>query len=321
MPVPLDPELAEFVRARPELTATITRSNLAKARAYQLDPRYRISAERLASGGAIQVDDLSIALPGGDRRAVLLRPRDGTAVQAGVLYVHGGGYTMGDERTGLEAVLGWVTELGLAVLSVDYRLAPEHPFPAAFDDCYATLCWFAEHASRYGVDPGPLIVAGSSAGGGIAAALALKARSEAGPRLSLQLLMSPMLDDRADTPSSLATEHDSVWDRPSNQAGWAAYLREHRGADQYAAPAHAEDLRDLPPAFVDVGSAEGFRDEATRYAARLADAGVATELHIWWGGFHGFDVIACDTVIARAARAARLDFLRRQLTPAAGREE
>ncbi|KFG04110.1 alpha/beta hydrolase fold domain-containing protein, partial [Streptomyces scabiei] len=172
------------------------------------------------------------------------------------------------------------------------------------------------HAEEIGGDPDRLVLAGGSAGGGLAAALALLARDRKGPRLLGQLLMCPMLDDRNDTFSAHQMAGLGVWDRTANETGWNALLGERRGTDAvepYAAPARAADLSGLPPAFIDVGSAETFRDEDVSYATRIWQAGGSAELHVWPGGFHGFDGLVPGAAVSVDAREARLRWLRRLL--------
>lgn len=176
--------------------------------------------------------------------------------------------------------------------------------------------WTAEHADELGIDPDQIIVAGTSAGGGLAAGLALLARDRRGPALAAQVLMCPMLDDRNDTPSSRQMAGRGVWDSTANTTGWTALLGDACGGPDvspYAAPARAVDLSGLPPAFVDVGSAETFRDEDVAYATRIWQAGGVAELHVWPGGFHGFDTLAPQAAISQEAKAARVRWLRRQL--------
>ena len=224
----------------------------------------------------------------------------------------------GDHRTGIGAVVDWVEELGVVVASVDYRLAPEHPHPVPVEDCYAGLVWTVDHAAELGIDAERVVLAGTSAGGGLAAAVALMARDQRGPSLIGQMLMCPMLDDRNETPSSHELDGEGVWDRGDNLAGWQALLGRAQGGpgvSPYAAPARASDLSGLPPAFIDVGSVETFRDEDVAYATRIWQAGGAAELHVWPGGFHGFDQIAPDAALSRAARSARSGWLRRLLAP------
>ena len=246
----------------------------------------------------------------------ILRRKGDTGLAPGIFHTHGGGMILGDRFSGIEPFLDWIEQLGVVVVSVEYRLAPEHPHPAPAEDCYAGLVWTAQNAAELGIDPQRLVVAGGSAGGGLAAAMALMARDRKGPSLAAQLLIYPMLDDRNDTPSSLQMEGVGVWDRNSNDTGWTALLGAARGGPEvssYAAPARAADLSGLPPAFIDVGSAETFRDEDVAYASRLWQSGGVCELHVWPGGFHGFDALVPQATISQAARAARLAWLRRVL--------
>jgi acetyl esterase/lipase len=251
-----------------------------------------------------------------DVTLLICTPTAVTGTLGCIYHTHGGGMIIGDRRTGLEAMLDWAGEFGMVVVSVEYRLAPEHPHPAPVDDCYAGLLWTAAHAAELGFDPDRLIIAGGSAGGGLAAAVTLRARDEGGPALLGQMLLCPMLDDRNDTPSAVQMAGLGVWDRASNDFGWTALLGAARGGadvSPYAAPARAVDLSGLPPAFIDVGSAETFRDEDVTYASRIWQAGGRAELHVWPGGFHGFDALAPAAALSRDAAAARLRWLHRLL--------
>ncbi|MEV8136618.1 alpha/beta hydrolase fold domain-containing protein [Microbacterium aurantiacum] len=223
---------------------------------------------------------------------------------------------IGDRFTGAAEYLNWVMELDAVVVSLEYRLAPENPDPAPVDDCYAGLVWTAAHAEELGIDPARLVIGGASAGGGLAAGVTLKARDLGGPTLAGQLLIYPMIDDRNETVSSRQVDGFGVWDRGSNDTGWDALLGDRRKTDAvsiYAAPARATDVANLPPAFIDVASAEVFRDEDVAYAARIWEQGGIAELHVWPGGFHGFDAMAPQAALSLRARAARLDWLRRLL--------
>ncbi|MFE3827933.1 alpha/beta hydrolase [Streptomyces sp. NPDC059092] len=281
------------------------------------------SDEDLRRDGAIEWEERTVPGPPGEPDISLLicRPA-GTGPSAAspglpALYqIHGGGMILGNNRTGLENALGWALELNLVVVSVEYRLAPEHPHPAPVEDAYAGLVWTAEHAAELGIDPERIVVAGGSAGGGLAAAVALLARDRSGPPLAGQMLMCPMLDDRNDTPSSFQMAGQGVWNQAANHIGWTSLLGGSRGGPDvspYAAPARATDLSGLPPAFIDVGSAETFRDEDVAYASRLWQAGGRAELHVWPGGFHGFETLAPQTALAQEARAAQFRWLARLL--------
>lgn len=247
---------------------------------------------------------------------MLLRPAADTGQRPGVCFFHGGGMVAGNNRTGIEVMLDWVEQLGVVVASVDYRLAPENPHPVPVEDCYATLSWVSANRNRLGIDDQPLLVTGSSAGGGLAAGVCLLARDRGGPQISDQILMCPMIDDAARFPSSTELDGEGVWDKHSNRTGWDALLGAGRGGPDVpscAAPSREHALSGLPPAYLDVGAAEIFRDEVIDYGARLAQAGVSMELHVWSGAFHGFDVLAAHTAVAQAARAMRVDYLRRRL--------
>jgi acetyl esterase/lipase len=231
-----------------------------------------------------------------------------------ICFLHGGGLIFGDRWFGLGPVIDWVTDLDALLVSVEYRLAPEHPYPGPLDDCVTALAWLADQAGRFRVDPARLVLAGASAGGGLAAAAALRIRDRGGPRLAGQMLIYPMLDDRNDTVSSLQIDGFGRWDRGSNDVGWDAYLGSRRitgPVDTYAAPARATDLSGLPPTFIDVTSAEVFRDECVAYASRLWADGGDGELHVWPGGFHACDMSAPDATVSRAMIAARAAWLSR----------
>ncbi len=266
---------------------------------------------------SVRVEDVAIPGPDGDTELVVrvYRP-PGTGAVPALYWMHGGGMTIGTIDMDDALLASAVERLGLAAVSVEYRLAPEHPDPAPVEDCYTGLVWTAAHALELGIDPDRIAVGGPSAGGGLAAGTALLARDRQGPHVAFQLLFEPMLDDRAITPSSTAYEESVVWDRSANRYGWNALLGDRAGTDavsHYAAPARATDLSGLPPAFVDVGEIETFRDECIDYAQRLMMAGVSTELHVYRGAFHGFDLMAADSTVARVAWNLRWSALARAL--------
>jgi acetyl esterase/lipase len=212
-----------------------------------------------------------------------------------VYEIHGGGFMLGD----VEMMDEWcqmIAALADAVVaSVEYRLAPEHPFPAGIEDCHAGLVWLAREAPALGIDPDRIAIAGQSAGGGLAAGLALMARDRGEPAICFQLLEIPELDDRLDTPSMRAFTDTPFWNRPNAIQSWKHYLGPDLGPDHegepsiYAAPARAkvEDLVGLPPAYVSTMEFDPLRDEGIRYAAAMLEAGVSVELHSYAGTFHG----------------------------------
>ncbi|NUW30852.1 alpha/beta hydrolase [Nonomuraea sp. SMC257] len=318
-PPPFDPELAAALPLIHEyIPASITPDMLSILRPDAPDMG-ALTDEELARGGAFHVEERTVPGPAGapDVSLLVCRPADADTPLAAIYHTHGGGMIAGNNRIGLAELLDWAKDLRLVVVSVEYRLAPEHPHPAPVEDCYAGLVWTAEHAAELGIDPERIVIAGASAGGGLTAALALMARDRKGPALAGQLLICPMIDDRNDTPSSLQMAGLGIWDRTANETGWTALLGGSRGGPDvspYAAPARAEDLSGLPPAFVDVGSAETFRDEAVEYASRIWQAGGQAELHVWPGGFHGFDGLVPHAALSRDTREARFRWLRRLLS-------
>ena len=227
--------------------------------------------------------------------------------------MHGGGYVLGSYDIDSLMLDDLCPRLGIVGVTVDYRLAPETPYPGPLEDCYRGLRWTVDHAEELGIDRSRIGVTGTSAGGGLAAALALLARDRGEVQLAFQLLDSPMIDDRQATPSS-RRDGLLVWTRRSNEFGWRSYLGARYGAGDVpytAAPARATDLSGLPPAFVSVGSLDGFLDEDVDYALRLNRAGVPCELHVYPGAPHGYQ-IALDAAITRRSRRDVEDWLRRQ---------
>ena len=277
------------------------------------------------------IDELLAARPGISHREQTLPGHEGDDLPVsifssrssknpapGFFHTHGGGMITGDRFTGVEVVMDWVERFGGVCVSVEYRLAPEFGDPYPVEDCYAALDWTAQHASELGIDRDRLIVVGGSSGGGLAAGTALLARDRRGPALAGQVLMYPMLDDRNNTVSAHQIDGVGVWDRTSNETGWSALLGPRRGGEHvtsYAAPSRATDLSDLPPAFIDVGSAEVFRDEAVAYATTIWASGGTAELHVWPGGFHGFDLIAPHAVLSQAMTATRMAWVGRLVGP------
>jgi len=322
VPPPFDPELAAALTLLAEYIPHEFTLDMIPAmrQRFAAMATATVPDEGLSRGGAFEITERLVPGPAGAPEISLLigRPAGATAPVPAIYNIHGGGMIIGDNRTGLPQVLEWAEELHAAVISVEYRLAPETPHPGPVEDCYAGLAWTAANADELGIDPDRIALAGASAGGGLAAAVALLARDRGGPPLIAQLLQCPMLDDRNDTPSARQMAGLGIWDRASNEAGWTALLGAARGGPDvspYAAPARAADLSGLPPAFIDVGSAETFRDEAVTYASRIWQAGGVAELHVWPGGFHGFAGMAPQAAVSRDAAAAQRDWLARILAP------
>jgi acetyl esterase/lipase len=244
------------------------------------------------------------------------RPLAGSGDLPCIYWMHGGGYVIGSYANEDGRFDRWCQRLECVGVSVEYRLAPEHPFPAPLDDCYAGLRWVADHANELSIDATRIGVAGSSAGAGLAAAMALVARDRGDIALAFQLLHAPMLDDRQMTRSS--KWQVPVWSPESNRFGWSCYLGDLYGSDKvppYAAPARAQDLAGLPPTLISVGTADGFFDEDVAYAERLNRAGVPTDLRVYPGAPHGFDSVAPDAAVSRRAMQDLEEWLTRHMQP------
>jgi acetyl esterase/lipase len=304
----LDPELAAAVEFLPKLPMGEPEESRAALR--------QMLAELPPPPPPDGLTTVDRAVPGPDGNEVAVRvyspPGAGAPVPA-VLYIHGGGFVVGDLDTEHANASSVADTLGVVVVSVDYRLAPEHPFPAPLEDCYSALLWLADEAGALGVDAERIAVVGQSAGGGLAAGLALLARDRGGPSLCFQLLGIPELDDRLDTPSMLAFTDTPMWSRPSAVRSWTYYLGDKADGDTspYAAPARAEDLSGLPPAYVSTCEYDPLRDEGMIYALRLLQAGVSVELHQFAGTFHGSTIL--PSAVSRRQQAEFVDALRRGL--------
>jgi acetyl esterase/lipase len=242
------------------------------------------------------------------------RPAGATGRLPGILTIHGGGYVIGSYSMDDALLDRWCPMLGIVGVSVEYRLAPETPYPGPIDDCYSALRWAHANADELGIDAGFIGITGISAGGGLAAALGLLARDRGEVPLAFQLLDCPMLDDRQTTPS-ISAPGLYVWSGASNTFGWRAYLGARFGSDDvppYAAAARATDLAGLPPSCVVVGSIDGFRDEDIAYAQRLNQAGVPCELHVVAGLPHAYQLVPTAAAV-RLADHCKDDWLARQL--------
>ncbi|MFI7352323.1 alpha/beta hydrolase [Streptomyces avidinii] len=311
-----DPELSRALAALGDATREpLTPGNLAAQQERDAAIRPRPTAHELRADGLFEVTELRV--PGRDVTLLSARPAGVTGPLPLLYYMHGGGMVMGNAASVMPQLLReWALPLKLAVISVEYGLAPRAQYPVPVEDCYAGLVRAAEHAAELGIDADRIVIGGKSAGGGLAAALALLTRDRGGPAPIGQLLLCPMLDDRGSTFSSHQMAGIDVWDRTSNTTAWQAALGDRFGAADlppYAAPARATDLSGLPPAYIDVGSAETFRDEDVAYADAIWRAGGQAELHVWPGACHGFDSFAPAAALSRDAREARTRWLRRVL--------
>jgi acetyl esterase/lipase len=288
-------------------------TNLERVRSMSL-----MNREALLDGRPYGERELQIAGPAGEMTVSVFTP-ERHAPRApgapGIYWIHGGGMVLGTRYGAFEA-LDTGAAVDAVVASIEYRLAPEHPAPAPVDDCYAGLLWFADHAAELGVDPHRIIMGGGSAGGGLAAATALRIRDQGGPALAGLMLCCPMLDDRMVTVAANQFDDDILWSRASNEFGWRALLGDRAGTDDvtiYDAPGRATDLAGLPPTLIDVGSADLFRDEDVAFASTIWASGGDAELHVWPGGYHGFELIAPTCALARDARDARRRWVKRTL--------
>ncbi|OBG99487.1 alpha/beta hydrolase [Mycobacterium sp. E136] len=273
-----------------------------------------VAGQRTPAAG-VEVTQHSLTTDDGATLALGWYQRSGEQPGSAALYLHGGGMIFGLEHIGRIydlAVRDYVAASGVPMLVVDYRVAPEHPHPTPVEDCYAALCWLATNAAALGIDPDRVAVMGDSAGGGLAAAVCLLARDRGGPAVAQQILIYPMLDDRAATPDSSLLPY-LTWTYDDNVTGWGALLGAEAGSDSvspYAAPARATDLSGLPDTYLDVGDLDIFRNEDISYATRLADAGVPTELHVYPGCPHAFEALARSAGVSKRALSDRVRRLR-----------
>ncbi len=259
-----------------------------------------------------KVDWREVRVPGlagaPDVRCLLYLPKDASQPRPAILHIHGGGYILGAPEMTAPVNMKWAEDFGAVVLSVDYRLAPMTKHPGPVEDCYAALAWLSGQAAEFNIDTTRLGVAGESAGGGLAAALALLARDRGEYPLAFQHLIFPMIDDRTVThpdPSPYVGQY--LWTREKNDLGWTSLLDCAPGSDDvspYAAPARAEDVAGLPPTYLACGALDLFIEENLEYARRLIRAGVPVEMHVYPGAPHGFHMLADAGVTRTATRDA-----------------
>ncbi|MGW3897652.1 alpha/beta hydrolase [Micromonospora profundi] len=307
----VDPQLAALLAEMP-LTSILNADALAHIRPFSSAP-----VEPLLDGRLIDRSEfITRADDGAEIALSVFRPTgDPTALAPCIYWIHGGGMIMGDRVANIDIPLEWLDRFGAVVVSVEYRLAPEAHGPTLVEDCYRGLLWTAEHADALGIDPSRIIVAGASAGGGLAAGVTLLARDRGTVPIAAQVLICPMLDHRNSTTSSRQfTGVPAVWTGETNEFAWRLVLGDQpEDVSAYISPALAEDLSNLPTTYIDVGTAEVFRDEDVDYASRIWAAGGQAELHVWAGGVHGFDLGFPETRIGAIARRARIEWLTRTL--------
>ncbi|WP_439816391.1 alpha/beta hydrolase [Zavarzinia sp. CC-PAN008] len=310
----VDPELLDLLAVLPAFDAT-SPEKLGALRA-QLVEMGRTQVELVDRSGVTIADHWAPGHAGGpDVRVMVFTPTEAEGPLPAYLHIHGGGYVMGSPELSFEQSVGFARDLGCIVASVDYRVAPEVPYPGPVEDCYAALLWLFRDSEALGVDPTRIAIGGESAGGGLAAALGLLARDRREVPVALQVLIYPMLDDRTVVRPPHPVVGQFVWTANANRFGWSALLGQDPGADgvsPYAAPARAEDLSGLPPTFMALGALDLFLDEDLDYAGRLLRAGVPTELHVYPGAFHAFNM-APQARVTQTYRRDYRDALRRGL--------
>ena len=260
----------------------------------------------------VKMTDFSVSMP--DEHELLLRwyTKEGSSPGSAVLYLHGGGMILSSVEIYDGPVARYVSESGVPFLSVEYRLAPEHPHPTLIEDCYAGLKYLHDNAANLGVDSARIAVMGDSGGGCLAAALPIMARDRGGPEIASQILIYPMLDDRNITPDP-KLEPFVTWSYVDNETAWRAVLGENMGSDEvspYAAPARVDSMRGLPPAFIEIGELDIFRDETLAYAQQLVRAGVSTELHMHPGVPHAFETMVPQCELALRVMQDRIRALK-----------
>ena len=285
-----DPELAALLEFLPDAGLDI--SDIEGARAGFTELIAALNAGLDLSG--ITIENRNIPGPQGapDVPVRIYTPEGLNENVPGIMHIHGGGFVIGTLDSEMGTCAGLCRTLGIVVVSIDYRLAPETPYPGGLEDCYSSLQWMHDNASALHLDPARIAVYGASAGGGLSAATCLLARDRNGPAICFQYLGIPEVDDRLQTASMERFVDTPMWNRPNAELSWDLYLGEQysRGAEDvpyHAAPARAEDVSNLPPAYVSTMEFDPLRDEGVEYALKLMRAGVATELHSFPGTFHG----------------------------------
>jgi acetyl esterase/lipase len=310
---PYDAELAAVLAVAAQEMTPVTIEDLPRLRARDQDAAVQAREAVLAAGLAVE----DVTIPAGDRDTVemsIIHRPDTAEARPLFYFIHGGGMILGNRWNGHEEFIKWIDRYDAVVATIDYRLAPEHRFPTPQEDCYAGLVWLDQNAQALRAWSATGLVIGTSAGGGLAAAVALMARDRMGPSIGGMMLLAPMLDDRPSWPSWQQFP-TGVWSAGENRLAWSALLGRDPGLEDvshHAAPGRTPDHGNLPTTYVEVGSAELFRDESVAFASGIWAAGGRAELHVWDGGFHGFDSHV-HTALAQGATEARLNWMDRML--------
>jgi len=306
MPFTFDPEFAPLMAARAEAMAAMPVASTPLELRAMADVGLGMLAQSLPVMAGLSGREVTVIAGDGTALPATWVAKDGHASGSAALYLHGGGMVCGSVTTYLPFVRRYVERTGVPMLAVDYRLAPEHPHPTPVEDCFAALQWLHANAGELGVDASRIAVMGDSAGGGLAAGVALIA-CDRGVPLAKQILVFPMLDDRTTVPDPELVDF-AGWTYENNEMGWRALLGDAIGRSEvspYAAPARATALAGLAPAYLDVGELDIFRDEDVEYCRRLGLAGVSVELHVHPGVAHGFDMTLADARVTQRALADR----------------
>jgi acetyl esterase/lipase len=311
----VDKELLPALSLMPSFTMSPETLPPVRAMLSEMVSQYRDTA----SSAGVVVTERSVPGPKGapDVRVLVFAAQNGAGIKPGLLHMHGGGYVMGSPEMFARRCGAIIAEADCVVVSVDYRLAPETRHPGPIEDCYAALKWFYENAEMLGVDPRRIAIGGESAGGGLAAALGLMARDRGEVPVAFQLLSYPMIEDRSDANNPHPFTGEFIWSTASNQFGWRALLGESAGREdvsEYGAAARAMNLAGLPPTCIGVGAIDLFLDEDVAYAQRLMRAGVPTELHIYPGAYHGFDLSVETADVSKRFQRDMVEALKRALS-------
>jgi len=299
----LDPELKEPIKMMLSQMPSTSFDNLPAARAALKQMMAEMKAQMPDIPGII-TEDWTVPGPekSPDVRVRIYRPEKQPGLLPALLWIHGGGYILGDIDQEDLTAKRFTLAGECVVVSVEYRLAPEHPYPAPLEDCYAALLWLSNHAGELRVDTTRIAIGGASAGGGLAAGLAILARDRAEVKSIFQLLVYPMINDCNIAPASDVLPDTLLWTRENNLIGWRSYLGCEPGSAEipcYAAAFRATNLEGIPPAYIAIGDIDLFAREDIEYSCKLVAAGVPTELHVYPGGCHAFDGLVPDADISR----------------------